>query len=99
MNANVSPIVKDKKGDVTDKDNYRPITITTVSSKLLESLICNRFSDMLYTSDHQFGFKSNHSTDMCVFVLKETINHYMSSNTPVYTAFMDVSKAFDKVNH
>ena len=99
MNATVTPIVKDKRGDVTDKDNYRPITITTVTSKLLESIICNKFTDQLYTSDHQFGFKRHHSTDMCVFALKETISYYLSNNTPVYTAFMDVSKAFDKVNH
>ena len=34
------PIVKDKNGDITDIDNYRPIAITSVASKVFEKLFC-----------------------------------------------------------
>ena len=32
MNTMIIPLVKDKKGDVTSKDNYRPIAVTNISS-------------------------------------------------------------------
>ena len=58
-----------------------------------------KFSEFLGSSDHQFGFKQNQSTDMCVFALKEIIDYYNTKSSPVYLCFMDASKAFDKVNH
>ena len=99
MDSLIVTLLKDKKGDVTDKDNYRPIAITCVSSKVLELLLLEKFSCYLDTGNHQFGFKSGHSTDQCVFVLKEVINYFASKSSPVYTCFVDASKAFDRVNH
>ena len=49
--------------------------------------------------DNQFGFKSSHSTDMCLFLLEQTIAQYNHNGSPVFVAFLDASKAFDKVNH
>lgn len=99
METVITPIVKDKKGNLTMQGNYRPIAVTCVASKLLESMILHKYSDILFSSDHQFGFKKKHSTDMCVFALKEIVGKYNSCSSPVYLAFMDASKAFDKVNH
>ena len=67
MTTIIVPIVKDKRGLITDKDNYRPIAITTIASKIFESLILNRTEDLLITHANQFGFKAKHSTDKCVF--------------------------------
>ena len=53
----------------------------------------------LITNDSQFSFKGKHSTDMCVFALKEVVQYYVSKSSPIYLCFMDASKAFDKVNH
>ena len=99
MKTILIPIVKDKAGDLTSKDNYRPIAISTVTSKILESIILKRCSSFLYANEAQFGFKAAHSTDMCIFIMKEIINYYHSYNSPVYTCFLDASKAFDRVNH
>lgn len=88
-----------KKGNFTDKDNYRPIAITCVASKILELLILKRCDQFLITSDNQFGFKKKHSTDMSVFVLKQVLDYYLHSSSPVYICFLDASKAFDKINH
>ena len=49
--------------------------------------------------DNQFGFKPAHSTDMCLFLLKQAILQYNIHGSPVFVAFLDASKAFDKVNH
>jgi len=93
------PLVKDRKGVLTDRNNYRPIAITCVVSKVLESLILNKVGESLSTSCHQFGFKKDHSTDLCVFVLKEIINYYNAATTPVYACYLDAAKAFDKINY
>ena len=60
---------KDKKGNVSSKDNYRPIAIASVISKILESAILIRFQDCLFTNCNQFGFKTDHATDLCTFTL------------------------------
>ena len=51
------------------------------------------------THDHQFGFKGKHSTDMCIFTVKSIVKYYTRQNSPVYTCFLDESKAFDLINH
>ena len=93
------PIVKDKTGNISDKDNYRPIALATVSSKILERVILNRCRLNLVTSDHQFGFKERHSTDMAVYAFKEIVDHYLRNRSPVFVCFLDARKAFDRVNH
>ena len=92
------PIIKDKNGDVTEIDNYRPIAITSVASKVFEKIILSRIQDCLYTNDNQFSYKVKHSTDMCIFTLKSIIDYYISSSSPVYLCYIDASKAFDRIN-
>ena len=99
MYATICPIVKDKSKDITSADNYRPIAIVTALSKTLELCILHRIYSFIETSALQFGFKSKHSTDMCIFVLKEIIDFYKRQNSPVFLCFMDATKAFDRVNH
>ena len=53
----------------------------------------------LDTCPNQFGFKRNHGTDQCIYVLKEIIDSYRVMNGSVFTCFLDASKAFDRVNH
>jgi exonuclease III len=99
METVIVSIVKDKKGNISDKDNYRPIAITTVISKILELVILVKVEKYLLTNDNQFGFKKRHSTDMCVFMLKEICNMYNLKSSPVYVCMLDSSKAFDRINH
>ena len=53
----------------------------------------------MQTSSNQFGFEPKHSTDMSVFLLKQTVSSYVNQNTPVFFSFLDATKAFDKINH
>ena len=98
-NTILVPIIKDKKSNITDPDNYRPIAIATVASKIFENIILHYIKDCLYTSDNQFSYKANSSTDMAVFTLKAVIDYYITSSSPVYLCFLDASKAFDRVNY
>ena len=97
METVIIPIIKDKRGDVTDKDNYRPIAITNIFSKAVEMILLHRYTALLYTSDNQFGFRNKHSTDMCVFALQQIIDLYVSLNSPVYICYLDASKSFIKI--
>ena len=53
----------------------------------------------LFTHDQQFGFKSKHSTEFCIYTVKSVSKYYTQHHSPVYACFLDVSKAFDKINH
>ena len=99
MTTVLVPIPKNPGGDICDKSNYRPVAVATMASKLLERVWLNRCMDCLSTTNHQFGFKPEHGTDMSIFVLKEILSYYKHCNTPVFVTFMDASKAFDYVRH
>ena len=92
-------VIKSKTGRIMSKDNYRPIAHASIVSKVAESIIFNRISCYLDTCPNQFGFKRNHGTDQCIYVLKEIIDAYRVMNGSVPTCFLDGSKAFDRVNH
>ena len=99
MSVVLVPIIKDKSGKINSKDNYRPIAIASTLSKLLEKILLERLSNYLFTSSHQFGFKPKHSTDACIYVLKEAVDFYVGQQSSVYLCFLDATKAFDRVNH
>ena len=93
----ITLIVKNKQDDAGVSSNYRPITMASVISKLLEHFILYKIRSYLVTVDNQFGFKERHSTDMCVFSLKQLVSHYTQHGGPVFAIFLDASIAFDKV--
>ena len=93
------PLLKSKSGLITDSNNYRPIALANIFSKLLEHVILSRCEVYLTTSDNQFGFKSKHSTDQCIFAFKEVVRYYIRHGSPVFACYLDASKAFDRVNH
>ena len=69
--------------------------MSSTISKVFENVILHRLEEYLWTTDNQFGFKSGHSTDLCVYALTEFIEYLKRRSTSVYVA----SKAFDKINH
>ena len=90
--------VKDKAGKISSKDNYRPIALASVISKL-GVIISDRIEMYMNTNPIQFGFKRKHGTDQCIYVLKEIIDLYRRLNGSVFVCFLDASKAFDRLNH
>eukprot|EP00118_Oscarella_pearsei_P020144 m.217288 g.217288 ORF g.217288 m.217288 type:complete len:226 (+) comp39881_c1_seq2:865-1542(+) len=94
------PIVKDKRGDVSDSNNYRGIALSSVISKVLEHVILQRADRFLGSSIQQFGFKKGHSCNGCSFALRETAQHFLSrGNERVYVCSLDLSKAYDRVSY
>ena len=95
MKTAIVPILKNRQGDTSDKNNYRSIAIVTA---ILEWCIMKLIETHLLTSDNQFGFKHQHGTDLCIFTVKSVIKYYNLCNRPVFTCFLDDSKADDRVN-
>ena len=80
-------LVKNKNGDLSDKNNYRPIALSSTISKVFENVILHRIEEYLSTTNNQFGIKSGYSTDVCVYALTEFIEYLKRRSTLVYVAF------------
>lgn len=75
------PIIKDKAGKINSCENYWPIALAGILSKILERTFLNRLEQFVLTSDNQFGFKPRHGTNMCVFSLKDILDLYNRHNS------------------
>ena len=91
--------MKDHQGNLGDLNNYRGITIASITSKIFEHVLRIIFGRFLTTSTYQFGFKQKSSTSHALFCLKETINYYSERGSNVFCSFLDASKAFDRLVH
>ena len=99
--ANVTPIFK--KGVKGDPGNYRPVSLTSVPCRIMESCIKDEIVDHLVTNalikDSQHGFMKNKSctTNLLEFIEKLTAMNDLGH--PIDVVYLDFSKAFDKVPH
>ena len=74
---------------INSKENNRPIALASIISKVFESVILNRIEGTLTTNFNQFGFKKNHSTDTCIYALKDMLHCYRSMSSCVFVCFID----------
>ncbi|PZC76937.1 hypothetical protein B5X24_HaOG203981 [Helicoverpa armigera] len=95
----VVPVVKKKTGDLTDRDNYRPISLATVVSKVFDSVLNAQLNKHIVLHDNQFGFRPGLSTESAILGFKHAVQYYTGRSTPVYTCFLDLSSAFDLVSY
>ena len=93
------PIPKSSKKSISDISNYRAIALGSVVGKVLDNVILFKNIDYLCTSELQFGFKPNHSTTQCSFVLQEVIDLYKRNDSSLYLILLDASQAFDRVQY
>ena len=80
-------------------DNYRGISICPVLSTILEHCILDRFKRFIVTSDNQFGFKNSLSCSQAIYFRRCIVNKYTEGGSTVSICTLELSKAFDKVNH
>jgi len=99
--AKVIPI--HKGGDTSSPDNYRPISLLSSFSKILEKIFSNRFTDYLefnkIISESQFGFRKGHSTAHPMVLLDNFVSDALNEKRHTIAVFCDLRKAFDTVNH
>ena len=99
--ARVCPI--HKSGDNKLIQNYRPISVLSAFSKIFEKLVFNRLNQFLekfkIITNSQFGFRSGYSTSLAISLLYEKITKAIEDKDHFVGIFLDLSKAFDTVNH
>ena len=61
-----SAMLKSVMKHITDKENYRPICLANVFTKVIENVLLSRLQNWLSTTCSQFGFKAKQGTEMCV---------------------------------
>lgn len=91
-----------KGGDGDDVNNYRPISVLPVISKILEKLINIRLLSFLnrynILSPNQFGFRQGKSTEDAVLALSSLVTKHLDLGRKCLTVFLDLKKAFDTVS-
>ena len=99
--ARVVPIFK--SGDKALFSNYRPISVLPCFSKILERIIYNRIinylNDFNVLCDNQYGFRKNRSPSLALIDLCDRISSAFDRREYAIGVFLDLSKAFDTVNH
>ena len=99
LKGSITPIIKDKKVNISKSENYRPIMQSSCLLKLFEIILLNVLSDKIKINDRQFGFRKGMSTTDCCFLLKEIMYKYSRPDKSGIVTFVDFSKAFDRVDH
>ena len=99
--ARINPV--HKSGSINSAENYRPISILPIFSKIFEKLINKQIMNYLETNklleQNQYGFRSNRGTaDVLTEFTNNTLTAFNNGNS-VLGIFVDFSKAFDTVNH
>ena len=99
--ANVIPLFK--KGEKDDTNNYRPVSLLSCVSKILERVVFkhlfNYLRDNQFISPHQSGFQPGDSTTNQLSYLYHVFADALDKKKDVHIVFCDVKKAFDRVWH
>ena len=100
--AIISPIFK-RKGSASDPQNYRPISLLCCLSKIFEKLvfrhIYNHLSDNSLLSDMQSGYRPQHSTQLQLTYLTDSLCKSLDKGHDFTAVYFDVTKYFDKIWH
>ena len=99
--ARVSPIFK--KGDKTDMNNYRPISVISAVAKIFEKAIYDQLQEYLnensLLSNCQSGFRSLHSTLTALIEATNDWSINIDRGNLNGVVFIDLKKAFDTIDH
>ena len=97
----ITPIFK--KGNPEDIGNYRPVSTLPIFGKLFEKIIYTRIYNFALSQNiidpNQFGFRKSHSTSHAVNHSVKIIEDNLMKHKHVLGIFIDLSKAFDTIDH
>src|SRR6202000_519896 len=99
--STVTPVFK--KGRKDSLDNYRPISLTCISCKIMESIVRNKlveyFSLNNLFSNKQYGFIKGRSTALQLLKISDDWTNLLENGGQIDVIYTDLEKAFDKVPH
>ena len=92
-----------KKDSTVLMDNYRPVSLLTSISKVFEKVAHIQLSEYFVKNklffSSQYGFREDHSTELATLELVDHLNSEMDKKKYPFAIFMDLSKAFDTLDH
>jgi hypothetical protein len=88
-----------KKGDKTDFNNYRGISLLSTAYKILSNILLARLTPYInkIIGDHQCGFRHNRSTTDQIFDIRQILEKKWECNGTVHQLFIDFRKAYDSI--
>src|ERR1700733_229235 len=88
-----------KKGDKTECNNYRAISLLSIPGKVYTKVIQQRLRRYVEQamSEEQAGFRKGRSTINQIFVIRQISEKYIEKNRTLYNNFIDYKQAFDSV--
>jgi hypothetical protein len=88
-----------KKGDTTDCNNYRGISLLSSSYKIVSNILLSRLVPYVdeIIGGHQCGFRRNRSTTDQIFCIRQILEKKWEYNETVHQLFIDFKKAYDSV--
>lgn len=99
--ALITPI--HKSGNTTEANNFRPISVLPVISKILEKAVQQQLVEYLETnhhlSDSQFGYRKKRSTKVATTLFIDNLRKACHKGLVSGALFIDLSKAFDTLGH
>ena len=99
--AKITPVFK--SGDSSQPENYRPISVLPVLSKILEKAVHSNLISFLedenLLNDCQYGFRSKRSTKLASTLFCDEIRREIDAGKMVGAVYIDLSKAFDTIGH
>ena len=98
--AKVIPLYKKDDDDIFD--NYRPVSLLPIFSKIYEKVVFKQLYDYLHGNkllfESQHGFRENHSTESAAIELSDYLKQEIDKQHIPLCIFIDLSKAFDTLN-
>jgi len=99
--SKIIPLYKNES--IYDLNNYRPISILSPFSKILEKIMYTRLLSFLDKNktlyEYQFGFRKKHSTSLAILEIVDNLLHALDNGLFTCGVFIDFSKAFDTIDH
>ena len=85
------------KGDALEQGNFYGLKLTYQVMKLLERVLDSFIQEMVDIDAMQFGFVPGRATTDTIFIICQLQEYNIAANKPLYFAFVDLEKAFDRV--
>jgi len=93
------PKLKDFRVKSMSYDDFRGIAITPIIFKVFEHCVLDRFKHFFFSSGAQFGFKKGLGCRNAIYTVRKIVDKLIDSGNIVSICAIDLTKAFDKVNH
>jgi len=91
--------VKDCHSEALTCDDFRGIAISQIKSKIFDHCILDKSKFFLSTDDNQFRFKEGLGCSNAIYTVGNIFGHFITGGNTANLCSIDLSKAFDKVNH